>query len=96
MSKVIDGAVKALNERLGGGGFDGSVRFDIEGEGSILVDGGGARANDADADCVVSASRETFEGLLEGEINATSAFMTGKLRIDGDMGQAMKLGSLLS
>lgn len=44
----------------------------------------------------LTASRETFEGLLSGDVNPTTAFMTGKLRVDGSMGMAMKLGALLS
>jgi len=96
MSEVIEQAVKALAERLGGEGFDGSVKVEIEGEGSLIVDGDGARAGDGDADCTLSADAETFQGMLAGEVNPTSAFMTGKLSVDGDMGAAMKLGALLS
>ncbi|MDP5359503.1 MAG: SCP2 sterol-binding domain-containing protein, partial [Paracoccaceae bacterium] len=42
------------------------------------------------------ASTETFKAILDGEMNPTTAFMTGKLTVDGDMGQAMKLSSVLS
>jgi len=44
----------------------------------------------------MSADAETFEAILDGDLNPTSAFMTGKLTVDGDMGQAMKLGAVLS
>jgi putative sterol carrier protein len=96
MSEVIEQAVKALNERMDGEGFDGSVKVEIEGEGCLMIDGDGARAADEEADCTLSADAETFQGMLEGEVNPTSAFMTGKLSVDGDMGAAMKLGALLS
>lgn len=95
MSDMISKAVEALNERLGGG-FDGTVKFVIEEEGSIMVDGDGVRAGDEDADCVMSASAETFQGILDGSVNPTGAFMTGQLKLDGDMGTAMRLGSALS
>ena len=36
-----------------------------------------------------------FRAILGGEMNATSAFMTGKLMVDGSMGMAMKLGAVL-
>ncbi|MBT0958721.1 SCP2 sterol-binding domain-containing protein [Alphaproteobacteria bacterium KMM 3653] len=96
MSDVINTAVVALNEKLGGNGFSGSAKFDIEGEGTILLDGEGARAEDGAADVTLSADAETFASILSGETNATAAFMSGKLSVDGDMGQAMQLGAALS
>lgn len=95
MSDVITAAVKALNERISGG-FAGVAKFVIEGEGAIMLDGSGARAGDEDADVTLTASRETFEGLLSGAVNPTGAFMTGKLAVAGEMGMAMKLGAALA
>jgi putative sterol carrier protein len=94
---VIDEAVAALSERLSGG-FDGSVKFVIEGEGALMVDGGGVRAADDDddgADVTMTASADTFEDILAGALNPAAAFMSGKLKLDGDMGTAMRLGSVL-
>ncbi|AUM73707.1 SCP2 sterol-binding domain-containing protein [Paracoccus jeotgali] len=95
MSNVIPGAVAALNEKLGGFA-DGTAKFVIKDEGSIMVDSEGARAGDEEADVTLTASRETFEGLLDGSVNPTMAYMSGKLGIDGNIGLAMKLGSALS
>lgn len=95
MSDVINQAVTALAGKIDGN-FDGSVKFVIEGEGSIMVDSDGVRAGDEEAECTMTADTETFEAILDGEMNPTSAFMTGKLTVDGDMGTAMKLGSVLS
>lgn len=95
MSNVIEGAVAALNQKLEDG-FDGNAKFVIEDEGAIMVDDSGARAGDENADVTLTASRETFEAMISGEMNPTSAFMSGQLSIDGDMGTAMKLGSALS
>lgn len=95
MSKVIEAAVTALNEKLGGSGFDAVAKFVIEGEGAVLIDGAGARAGDADADVTLTANAETFEAMMSGGLNPTAAFMTGKLSVDGDMGAAMRLGGLL-
>ncbi|KGJ12509.1 SCP2 sterol-binding domain-containing protein (plasmid) [Paracoccus versutus] len=94
MSKVIEAAVAALDEKAKG--FDGTAKFVIEGEGAVYIDADGARAADDEAEVTLTASRETFEGLLSGDVNPTTAFMTGKLRVDGSMGTAMKLGALLS
>lgn len=95
MSEVIDAAVEALNGKLGGG-FSGVAKFVIEGEGAIMVDGTGARAGDEAADVTLTASAETFRGMLAGDVNPTAAFMTGKLSVDGDMGLAMQLGAALA
>lgn len=96
MSDIISAAVTALTEKLGGESFDGSAKFAIEGEGAILIDADGVRASDEEADVTMSADVETFQAILEGELNPTAAFMSGKLTIDGDMGAAMKLGGVLS
>ena len=96
MSDVINEAVKVLSEKMSGVDIGGTVKFDIEGEGCVMVDDSGVRAGDDDADVTLSADRETFEGMMTGDTNQTSAFMTGKLKVDGDMGMAMKLASALA
>ena len=96
MSDVVTAAVKALNDKLDGNGFDGVAKFEIEDEGAILIDEAGARAGDDAADVTLSASADTFQDILAGNLDATSAFMTGRLKLDGDMGLAMRLGSVLS
>jgi len=47
-----------------------------------------------DGDVTITTSEETFEKITSGEQNATSAYMTGKLKVKGDMGAAMKLQKL--
>jgi putative sterol carrier protein len=96
MSDVVTAAVKALNDKLDGNGFDGVAKFEIEDDGAILIDETGARAGDDAADVTLSASADTFQDILTGNLDATSAFMTGRLKLDGDMGLAMRLGSVLS
>lgn len=95
MSDIVAAAVSALNEKLGGNGFDGVAKFEIENEGTIVIDDAGARASDDAADVTLSASADTFQDILSGDLDATSAFMTGRLKLDGDMGLAMRLGSVL-
>jgi putative sterol carrier protein len=79
-------------------GVNNSYLFDIEGEGQWLVDVKdnklAVREGTGDADVTISASGETFEKIAKGEQNATTAYMTGKLKIKGDMGAAMKLQKL--
>ena len=94
MSDLISKAVEFLSDKIGT--FDGSVKFDVADEGCIMIDSDGVRAEDAAADCTLSASSETFQGIIDGSVNPTAAFMTGKLKLDGDMGTAMRLGAALS
>ena len=96
MSETINQAVAMLNEKLSGADFDGTAKFQIEGEGSIVMDRSGARAADDETDVTLAADAETFKSILDGETNPTSAFMTGKLKVEGDMGMAMKLGTVLA
>lgn len=96
MSDVITSAVNALNEKMTGGFNAGTAKFVIAGEGSIIIDGDGARASDDEAGVTLSADADTFQSILEGDLDATSAFMQGKLSVDGDMGLAMQLGSILA
>ncbi|OSP55272.1 SCP2 sterol-binding domain-containing protein [Pseudoruegeria sp. SK021] len=95
MSDVINAAVKKLRDKITGG-FDGSAKFDIIGEGTIILDEAGVRAGDALTDVTLTADTETFRDILEGSLNPTTAFMSGRLKIDGDMGMAMKLGAVLA
>ena len=64
MSDAVAAAVAALNERLGGGGIEGTVRIVIEDEGSLIVDEAGVRAGDGEADCTLTASADTFGDML--------------------------------
>jgi len=95
MSDVINAAVAALNEKIEDG-FDGLAKFVVGDEGSIMIDTDGARAGDDDADVTLMADADVFQAILEGDTNPTAAFMTGKLKIDGDMGMAMKLAGTLA
>ena len=94
MSDIINEAVSQLSSKIGT--FDGSVKFVIEDEGAIMLDEAGVRAGDEAADCTMHADAETFRGILDGDVNPTAAFMSGKLTVDGDMSQAMKLGAALA
>lgn len=95
MSEMIDAAVRALSAKLSGG-FDGVAKFVISGEGAIMLDAAGVRAGDEEADVTLTADADVFRAILEGDMNATSAFMQGKLKVDGSMGMAMKIGSVLA
>jgi putative sterol carrier protein len=79
-------------------GMNNSYVFDIEGAGMwfVTVEDGvvSVREGEGEADCTISTTEENFQKILSGEQNPTSAYMTGKLKIKGDMGAAMKLQKL--
>jgi len=79
-------------------GMTNSFVFDVEGVGAwtVKVDDGTVTVSEGaeTADCTLSASEETFTRIVNGEQNATTAYMTGKLKIAGDMGAALKLQKL--
>jgi len=52
--------------------------------------------DDKDADCTITTSLETLMGLQSGDVNPMMAVMSGKIKIKGDMGLAMKLQTLLA
>ena len=94
MSDVVNAAVRKLSEKIDS--FDSTAKFVIEDEGAIMIDESGVRAGDEESEVTLTANRDTFEGILNGDINPATAFMTGKLKIDGSMGVAMQLGQALS
>ena len=79
-------------------GMTNSYLFDLDGAGKWKVDvqDGNVKVTEGeqDADVTITTSEETFEKITSGEQNATSAYMTGKLKVKGDMGAAMKLQKL--
>ena len=79
-------------------GLTASYLFDIDGAGQwkVDIDDGEVKVTEGggDADCTISASEQTFERIVAGEQNPTTAYMTGKLKIKGDLGAAMKLQKL--
>jgi putative sterol carrier protein len=79
-------------------GMTNSYVFEIDGAGTWKVDVDDGKVSVAEgggeADATISATEETFQKIAAGEQNATTAYMTGKLKIKGDMGAAMKLQKL--
>jgi acyl-CoA dehydrogenase len=75
-----------------------TLKFEL-GEHIIYIDGTGATnvvsAENKDADCAISVTLEDLEGLMSGSLNPMTAFMSGKIKVKGDMSVAMKLQSLL-
>jgi putative sterol carrier protein len=79
-------------------GMTASYKFNIDGAGSWNVDVDDGKVtvieNGGEADTTISTSDETFMKIAKGEQNPTAAYMSGKLKVSGDLGQAMKLQKL--
>ena len=79
-------------------GMQNTFVFDVQdvGQWTVSVDDGTVSVTEGvgEADCTISASEETLVKIAKGEANPTTAYMTGKLKIQGDMGAALKLQKL--
>ena len=84
-----------LKPQVASAGFDRSVKFDTGSDGVIVIDGATISTTDAPTDCTIKLSLDDLESLIAGDLNPTMAFMTGKIKVEGDMTVAMQLSSLI-
>jgi putative sterol carrier protein len=92
---AIQDIAEKLKPQVANAGFDRSVKFDTGADGVLLIDGGAISTTDGPADCTIKLSLDDLESLIAGDLNPTMAFMTGKLKIEGDMSVAMALSQLI-
>ena len=78
------------------GGIKGTAKLDITGEGTLMLSDQGAQIGDGDADVTLSASERTFRAILAGDQNPVTAFMSGKLKVDGNTQRALKVSAILT
>ena len=52
--------------------------------------------DDVEAACTITTDMETFKGMYDKSVSPQAAFMTGKLKVEGDMGIALKLQSVIN
>jgi putative sterol carrier protein len=90
-AKMKEGASKKSS-------FGNSVKFATD-QGVVYIDGNATPPavsnDDKDADCTIRIDFSDFDDMINGKLDGMTAFMTGKLKIEGDMGVAMKLQSIL-
>jgi putative sterol carrier protein len=96
----IDALIEALRGRAAFAPKLGyRVKFDLGADGVILFDGTettpSVTAEDGEADSTLTLSPESLEKMIAGALDPTFAYMTGKLKIAGSMGVALKLASML-
>ncbi len=103
MSSEFDTFFASLPEHAAGrdlSGVSATYVFALEGGGAwtVRIEDGRVSVspgNDESADCTISASEDTYSKLIKGEISALPAYLSGKLRLKGDLGAAMQLQKLL-
>lgn len=98
---MLDTILEQIKERAGSASALGkTLKFDFGDVGKVFIDGTGeaneVSTDDNDADCTIGLSAENMQSLMSGDLNPMMAFMSGKLKVDGDMGVAMKLQKLFS
>lgn len=91
----IQAVADKIKAKVESSGFDRSVKFDTGANGVIVIDGASISTTDAPADCTIKLSLDDLESLIAGELNPTMAFMSGKIKVEGDMSVAMGLGQLI-
>jgi putative sterol carrier protein len=80
-------------------GLGYKVKFAFDEGGTLLLDGTVTpptlSEEDSDADCVIGASLDNALKLMNGQLNPMMAYTMGKLRIEGSVGVALKMASML-
>ncbi len=97
VQQVIDG----LKERIGEDcGLDAVLKFDFGETGCVTLDAtqvpNRISSDDLESHCTMEISLEHFLQMASGELDGMSALMAGKLKVQGDMSLAMKLGPMLA
>jgi putative sterol carrier protein len=92
LTSKVQGALGA------GSGFADKVKFDFGDVGKLFIDGAAGKVSNDDgaADATIKVNFDDFLKMAQGALDPTMAFMQGKLKVDGNMGVAMKLSSIFS
>ena len=74
------------------------VKLDFGDQGVILLDGAASQVSEEDgaADTTIKVAWDDWQAMAAGTLDGMTAFMTGKLKVEGDMSNAMQLQGVLS
>lgn len=95
MTRVIDDYIANLTPKAKGQ-IRGTAKLEITDHGSVMLDETGASAGNDPADVVLSASDEVFRNILSGAQNPITAYMSGKLKVEGNVQRALKVSAILT
>ena len=75
-----------------------TVKLDFGDQGTIMLDGVGNKVSEDDgaADTTIKIAWDDWQSMADGQLDGMTAFMTGKLKVEGDMSNAMQLQGVLS
>jgi len=96
----LEAMTAAVKEKVGTeSGLGATLKFAFEDDTVIFVDAtkspNEVSNDDNEADCTLRLAASDFQAMMDGDLDATMAYMSGKLKIEGNMGIAMKLSSVL-
>ena len=74
------------------------VKLDFGGDGTIMLDGAAnaVSEDEGDADTTIKVNWDDWQAMAAGQLDGMTAFMTGKLKVEGDMSNAMQLQGVLA
>lgn len=74
------------------------VKLDFGDEGAVMLDGQANQVSEEDgaADTTIKVSWDDWQAMAAGQLDGMTAFMTGKLKVEGDMSNAMQLQGVLA
>jgi putative sterol carrier protein len=93
-------ATDNLRTRVGADcGLNATLKFDCGADGVVVIDGASTPNSvdntNRDTDCTIALTTDTLSDLMTGDVDATTAFMTGRIKVSGDMSVALKLQRVL-
>ena len=96
MSEALD-FVKQIAEGKDLSVLPGSIKWVVDSQIVFMnPDNGEITDDDVEAACTITTDMETFKGMYDKSVSPQAAFMTGKLKVEGDMGIALKLQSVIN
>lgn len=92
----LEACTEAIRTKVGtSSGLAATLKFDCGADGVIYIDGKSTpntvSNSTSEAECTVGITLENLNDMLAGDLDPTAGFMSGKLKVTGDMSVAMRL-----